>query len=71
MKSFFINSLYRYAGEVLTEPTKILVVDHHYDELNDVWPLQQLLDRSTCDPEEHTLHFDMLVHLHDLSLRGW
>ena len=62
MKSFLVNSLYRYAGEVLTEPTKILVVDHHYDELNDVWPLQQLLDRSTCDPEEHTLHFDMLVH---------
>ena len=62
MKSFFINSLYRYAGEVLTEPTKILVVDHHYDEENDVWPLQQLLDASTCEPEAHTLLFDMLIH---------
>ena len=47
MKSFLVNSIYRYAGEVLTEPTKILVVDHHYDEENDVWPLQQLLDAST------------------------
>jgi len=59
---FFINSLYRYNGEVLTKPTKILVVDHHYDEENDVWPLQQLLDASTCDPSEHTLYFDMLIH---------
>ena len=60
MKSFLVNSIYRYAGEVLTEPTKILVVDHHYDEENDVWPLQQLLDASTCEPEAHTLLFDML-----------
>ena len=59
---FFINSLYRYNGEVLTKPTKILVVDHHYDEENDVWPLQQLLDASTCDPNEHTLYFDMMLH---------
>ncbi len=59
---FFINSLYRYNGEVLTEPTKILVVDHHYDEENDVWPLQQLLDASTCDPNDHTLYFDMMLH---------
>ena len=62
MKSFLVNSIYRYAGEVLTEPTKILVVDHHYDEENDVWPLQQLLDASTCEPEAHTLLFDMLIH---------
>ncbi len=62
MKSFLVNSIYRYAGEVLTEPTKILVVDHHYDEENDVWPLQQLLDASTCKPEAHTLLFDMLIH---------
>jgi hypothetical protein len=62
MKSFLVNSIYRYAGEVLTEPTKIFVIDHHYDEENDVWPLQQLLDASTCKPEEHTLLFDMLIH---------
>ncbi len=59
---FFINSLYRYAGEVLTKPTTIFVTDHHYDEENDVWPLQQLLDASTCKPEEHTLLFDMIIH---------
>ncbi len=62
MKSFLVNSIYRYAGEVLTEPTTICVADHHYDEENDVWPLQQLLDASTCEPEEHTLLFDMIIH---------
>jgi len=59
---FFINSLYRYNGEVLTEPTTIFVTDHHYDEENDVWPLQQLLDASICEPAEHTLLFDMIIH---------
>ena len=57
-----IDSLYRYSGEVLTVPTTIYVVDHHYDEYNDVWPLQQLLDNSKCDPYSHTLFFDMNIH---------
>jgi len=58
-----IDSLYRYTGELLQEPTVIFVVDHHYDEENNCWPLQQLLDNSKCDPYSHTLLFDM--HLHD------
>ena len=57
-----IDSLFRYNGEVLTEPTHIRVRDHHYDEENNVWPLQQLLDASECDPHKHTLIFDMLIH---------
>ena len=62
MKSFLVNSIYRYAGEVLTEPTTIFVADHHYDEENDVWPLQQLLTASTVDPHKHTLIFNFNIH---------
>jgi len=58
-----IDSLYRYTGERLQESTVIFVVDHHYDETTKIWPLQQLLDNSKCDPYSHTLLFDM--HLHD------
>ena len=58
-----IDSLYRYTGEVLYKPEIIYVLDHHYDEENNCWPLQQLLDNSKCDPYSHTLLFDM--HLHD------
>lgn len=58
-----IDSLYRYKGEILTNIETIHVIDHHYDEQNDVWPLQQLLDASTVDPYKHTLLFDM--HIHD------
>jgi hypothetical protein len=61
--AFIINSEYRYNGEILSKPTTIFVVDHHYDEVNGIWPLQQLLDNSKCDPYSHTLLFDM--HLHD------
>ena len=55
-----IDSLYRYAGEILVEPTTIYVMDHHYDEVNDVWPVQQLLDASPC---KHTLVLG--INLHD------
>ena len=57
-----INSLYRYTGEVLYKPEIIYVLDHHYDEENNCWPLQQLLDSSECDPYSHTLLFDMNLH---------
>lgn len=59
----WIDSLYRYKGEILTKPEIIHVADHHYDDQNDTWPLQQLLDNSTVDPYKHTLIFDM--HIHD------
>jgi hypothetical protein len=58
----YIDSLYRYAGEVLTDPTTVYVVDHHYDEENDVWPVQQLLDASKVDPHKHTLIFNFNIH---------
>jgi len=57
-----INSLYKYQGELLQEPTVIFVVDHHYDEATKTWPLQQLLDNSKCDPYSHTLLFDFNIH---------
>jgi len=57
-----IDSLYRYTGELLQEPTVIFVVDHHYDEATKTWPLQQLLDNSKCDPYSHTLLFDFNIH---------
>jgi hypothetical protein len=57
-----IDSLYRYTGEVLYKPEIIYVLDHHYDEENNCWPLQQLLDSSECDPYSHTLLFDMNLH---------
>tara|TARA_R110002124_G_scaffold276984_1_gene448028 strand:+ start:886 stop:1827 length:942 start_codon:yes stop_codon:yes gene_type:complete len=60
--AFIINSEYRYNGEILSKPTTIFVVDHHYDEVNGIWPLQQLLDNSKCDPYSHTLLFDMNLH---------
>ena len=60
--AFIINSEYRYNGEILSKPTTIFVVDHHYDEVNSIWPLQQLLDNSKCDPYSHTLLFDMNLH---------
>lgn len=57
-----IDSYYRYTGEILSEPTVIHVVDHHYDETNNIWPLQQLLDNSSVNPQSHTLFFDMNIH---------
>jgi len=58
-----IDSLYRYSGEILTEPEIINVIDHHYDEENHEWPVLQLIESGKVDPHSHTLLFDM--HLHD------
>ena len=58
-----IDSLYRYSGEKLTKPEIIYVIDHHYDEENNEWPVLQLIESGTVDPHSHTLLFDM--HLHD------
>lgn len=60
--AFIIDSLYRYTGEILSKPTTIIVVDHHYDEATKTWPLQQLLDSSECDPYSHTLLLDVNIH---------
>ena len=58
-----IDSLYRYSGEILTKPEIINVIDHHYDEENNEWPVLKLIESGTVDPYSHTLLFDM--HLHD------
>jgi len=60
--AFIIDSEYRYNGEILSKPTTIIVVDHHYDEATKTWPLQQLLDSSECDPYSHTLLLDVNIH---------
>lgn len=49
---------YRYQGEILTEPTVILVQDHHYSEQDQCFHLEKLLAGSPA----HTVIFDHVVH---------
>lgn len=53
---------YRYKGEVLTEPSIIYVDDHHYDEVNQCFHLEELLKNSACDPAEHLVVIEGLGH---------
>jgi hypothetical protein len=53
---------YRYDGEILTEPEIIVINDHHYDELNHCYHVQQVLENSTCDPHEHMIVMDSMSH---------
>jgi hypothetical protein len=52
---------YQYQGERLDVPTKIIVQDHCYNETTQTFPLQDLLDNSTCNPAHHTLVFDHVL----------
>jgi hypothetical protein len=45
------------------------VQDHHYDQHTHASPIQQVLDQSLCDPQQHVIVFDHVVR-HDDSLRG-
>ena len=51
---------YQYQGETLDQPTLIYVQDHHYNEQDQCFHLQRLLNGST----EHTVVFDHVVQ-HD------
>ena len=51
---------YQYQGETLDQPTMIYVQDHHYNEQDQCFHLQRLLNGST----EHTVVFDHVVQ-HD------
>jgi hypothetical protein len=57
---------YRYNNEVLTKPEIIFVKDHHYNETEQCFPLQKLLDNSTCDPTDHLIVFDHVVQEDDI-----
>jgi hypothetical protein len=57
---------YRYNNEVLTKPEIIVVRDHHYNETEQCFPLQKLLDNSACNPTDHLLVFDHVVQQDDV-----
>lgn len=59
---------YRYAGELLTSPELIYVEDHHYDEEQQCYHLQQLLENSTC--KDHTVVFDHVLKHDDFDIKN-
>ena len=62
----FVGSSYQYTGEILTKPETIFIEDHHYNETTKSFPVQQLLENSTCDPKDHTLVFDHVLQHDDV-----
>ena len=50
----------------LARPEFILVQDHHYDETDRNFPLQDLLDNSLCDPLDHVVIFDHVLQHQDV-----
>lgn len=61
---------YRYQGERLSSPEIIFVQDHHYDEEQRCFPIKQLLENSVCNPKDHVLIFDHILH-HDDILKDY
>ena len=61
---------YRYQGERLTNPSIIIVMDHHYDETQQMFPIKELLDNSLCDPKDHVMVFDHVLR-HDDALKDY
>jgi hypothetical protein len=53
---------YKYQGEILSEPEIIFIEDHHYDEQNHCFQVQQLLENSACDPRLHLIIVGGLGH---------
>jgi len=53
---------YKYSGEILSKPEIIWIDDHCFDEDDQCFHVQKLLDTSTCDPKSHTLIFDHTLH---------
>ena len=58
---------YKYNGEVLTKPEIIFINDHFYDEEDQCFHVQKLLEASACDPKLHTLIYDHVLHDDALS----
>jgi hypothetical protein len=57
---------YQYQGEKLSYPTPILICDHHYNEELRCFPVQKLLENSTCDSKKHVLIFDHVLQHDDI-----
>ena len=53
---------YKYTGERLHKPEIIWINDHCYDEEDQCFHVQRLLEAGPCDPQLHTLLFDHLGH---------
>jgi hypothetical protein len=58
---------YRFAGEVLTQPEIIVINDHDYDEGNQCYHVEKLLENSQCDPQQHIIVMDHINHEDSLS----
>jgi hypothetical protein len=57
-----LGPTYRYHGEILDKPEIILIRDHHYDGIGHCFHVKTLLDNSTCDPQQHFLISDSVLH---------
>ena len=58
---------YKYHGERLEEPEIIWINDHCYDEEDQCFHVERLLESGPCDPQLHTLVFDHILHDDALS----
>jgi hypothetical protein len=61
---------YCYQGEQLTSPEIIVIKDHHYNEELECFPVEQLLNNSVCNSQQHTVIFDHVLQ-HDDVLRNY
>jgi hypothetical protein len=62
----FVGSKYCYQGEQLVSPEIIVIQDHHYNENNQCFHVQQLLENSLCDPKEHIVIMDHVLQHNDV-----
>jgi hypothetical protein len=58
---------YCYCNEILTEPTVIWVIDHHYASESKIYAINSLLTNSACNPENHLLVFDDFLACKDFE----
>ena len=61
-----VGSTYQYQGEQLLSPEIIVVRDHHYNEKEQCFPIQKLLENSQCNPTDHVLIFDHVMQHNDV-----
>ena len=66
----FVGSFYKYSGEQLSNPEIILIRDHHYNENDQCFHVQQLLENSVCNPKEHVVIMDHVLQ-HDDVLKDY
>lgn len=63
-----VGPRYCYSNEILTEPTVIWVIDHHYEsDTSEGYAINSLLTNSACDPENHLLVFDNFLACKDFE----